>query len=70
MRHATENHWRIPASEQREPRPRDQVLKEITLGLVTNNGAGVDVRSCGGVNPYDSRLGTAGGDVWSRRRRA
>jgi hypothetical protein len=70
MRHAPENHWRIPAFEQRAPRPRDQVLKEITLGLVTTNGLGVDARPRGGFNPYDSRLGSAQGDVWSKRRRA
>ena len=34
-----ENYWRIIASEQREPRPRDAVLKDIALALVTNHGA-------------------------------
>ena len=70
MRHAPENHWRIPAFEQRAPRPRDQVFKEITLGLVTDNGTGDNARPSGGANPYDSRLGSAQSDVWSKRRRA
>jgi len=70
MRHKLENHWRIPASEQRPPRPRDQVFKQITLGLVSNSDVDVDVRPRGGFDPYDSRLGTAQSDVWSKRRRA
>jgi hypothetical protein len=72
MRHAPENHWRIPTFEQRAPRPRGQVLKQITLGLVTvtDNGPGVDARPRSGFNPYDSRLGSAQSDVWSKRRRA
>jgi len=70
MRHAPENHWRIPASEQLPPRPRDQVFKEISLGLVSENGVGVTARPRGGSDPYDSRLGSAQSDVWSKRRRA
>lgn len=65
-----DNHWRILASEQREPRPRDAVLKDIALALVTNHGVGNESRQGGGSNPYDSRLGTPRGDVWAPRRRA
>jgi hypothetical protein len=70
MRHAPENHWRIPAFEQRPPRPRDEVFKELTLGLVSSHGMGANARPHGGSNPYDSLLGSAQGDVWSKRRRA
>ena len=65
-----ENYWRIIASEQREPRPRDAVLKDIALALVTNHGVGNDSRRGAGSDPYDSRLGSAQSDVWSKRRRA
>jgi hypothetical protein len=65
-----DNHWRILGSEQREPRPRDEVFKDIALALVTNHGAGNESRQRGGSDPYDSRLGTARSDVWGQRRRA
>jgi hypothetical protein len=55
---------------QPPPRRRDEVIKEIALALVTNNGVGVDSRVCGGFDPYDSRLGGAQRDVWGKRRRA
>ncbi len=70
MGNAPDNHWRILASEQRPPRRRDQVLKEISLALVTNDGGGVDARQRSGFDPYDSRLGAAQRDVWSQPRRA
>ena len=65
-----DNHWRILASEQREPRPRDAVFKDIALALVTNHGVGSESRRAAGSNPYDSRLGTPRGDVWGKRRGA
>lgn len=65
-----DNHWRIPGSEQPPPRRRDQVLKQITLALVTDDGLGIDTRQHGGSDPYDSRLGAARRDVWGQRRRA
>jgi hypothetical protein len=64
-----DNHWRILGCEQREPRPRQEVFKDIALALVTNHGVGNESRGCGGADPYDSRLGTARGDVWGQRRR-
>jgi hypothetical protein len=70
MGKTAENYWRIIAAEQREPRPRDAVLKDIALALVTNHGIGSESRQGGGANPYDCRLGTSRGDVWSLRRRA
>jgi|HubBroStandDraft_4_1064222.scaffolds.fasta_scaffold716508_1 hypothetical protein len=70
MGKTAENYWRIIAAEQREPRPRDAVLKDIALALVTNHGIGSESRQGGGANPYDCRLGTSRGDVWSQRRRA
>ena len=54
-----DNHWRILGSEQREPRPRNEVFKDIALALVTNNGVGNESRQRGGSDPYDSRLGTS-----------
>ena len=36
MGKTADNHWRIPGAEQREPARRDQVLKDITLALVTS----------------------------------
>jgi hypothetical protein len=65
-----DNHWRILASEQREPRPRDAVLKDIALELVISPGVGNDSRRAAGSNPYDSRLGAPRSDVWGQRRRA
>jgi hypothetical protein len=70
MGKTAENYWRIIAAEQREPRPRGAVLKDIALALVTNHGIGSESRQGGGANPYDCRLGTSRGDVWSQRRRA
>jgi hypothetical protein len=67
MGNAPDNHWRIPGSEQKEPRRRDQVLKAITLELVTN---GIDAQHRGGANPYDSRLGSPPRDIWGQKRRA
>jgi hypothetical protein len=64
------NNWQILGSEQRPPRRRDEVLKEIMLALVTNNGAGVDSKQCGGFDLYDHRLGSAQRDVWGKKRRA
>jgi hypothetical protein len=59
-----DNHWRIPGSEQREPRQRSEVFKDIALALVTNHGVGNESQRRGGFDPYDSRLGTARRDVW------
>ncbi|MFI4865642.1 MAG: hypothetical protein ACHQDB_00895 [Steroidobacterales bacterium] len=70
MGNTADNHWRIPGSEQREPARRDQVLKAVTLALVTGHGAGSDAKQCDGFNPYDSRLGSNQRDVWGGRRRA
>jgi hypothetical protein len=70
MRRARENHWRIPGSEHREPGRRDQVLRKISHALVTDTAVGIDPRQPAGVDPYDSRLGGRGCDVWGRRRRA
>jgi len=65
-----DNHWRILGSEQREPRPRNEVFKDIALALVTNHGVGNDSRRGAGSDPYDSRLGTVRSEVWVQRRRA
>ncbi|MFI4869058.1 MAG: hypothetical protein ACHQDD_06865 [Steroidobacterales bacterium] len=70
MGKSPDNHWRIPGSEQPPPRGRDQVLKQITLALVTDDGLGVAADHRGGFDPYDSRLGSAQRDVWGQRRRA
>jgi hypothetical protein len=70
MGNAPDNHWRIIGSEQRPPRRRDEVLKEIKLALVINHGVGIDAQQRGGFDPYDSRLGSARRDVWGQRRRA
>ena len=70
MGNRPDNHWRILGSEQRGPRPRHQVFKDIALALVTNHGVGNESQQAGGADPYDSRLGTARTDVWAKRRRA
>jgi hypothetical protein len=70
MGKAPDNHWRILGSEQRPPRPRDEVLKDIALALVTNHGVGNESHRRGGFDPYDSRLGAARRDVWGQKRRA
>jgi hypothetical protein len=70
MGKTADNHWRISGSEQREPTPRDQVLKAITLALATGHSAGSDAKRRGGFNPYDSPLGSNQRDVWGGRRRA
>jgi hypothetical protein len=70
MRKARENHWRIPEPARRPPVRRDQVLRKITLALVTETGACTDPRQPAGTDPYDSSLGSSGRDVWGLRRRA
>jgi hypothetical protein len=70
MGKTADHHWRIPGSEQPKRARRDQVLKDITLALVTGHGAGSDAKQRGGFNPYDSRLGSNQRDVWGGRRRA
>ncbi len=70
MRKAHENHWRIPGPERQPLRRRDQVLRKITLALVTDTGVCTDPRQRAGIDPYDNRLGSRGRDVWGLRRRA
>jgi hypothetical protein len=70
MRKARENHWRIPEPARRPAGRRDQVLRKITLALVTGTGACTDPRQPAGIDPYDSSLGASGRDVWGLRRRA
>jgi hypothetical protein len=70
MGKTADNHWRIPGAERREPARRDQVLKDITLALVTGHSAASEAKQRGGFNPYDSRLGSNQRDVWGARRRA
>ena len=70
MGNAADNQWRIPASEQRSPGRREQVLKEIALALVTTHGAAGDARQRGGFDPYNARLASNQRDVWGRKRRA
>jgi hypothetical protein len=69
MGKAPDDTWRVLGSPQQPPR-RDQVLKEVTLALVTNDGSGIAAHQRGGFDPYDSRLGRAQRDVWGQRRRA
>jgi hypothetical protein len=69
MGKTADNHWRIPGAEQREPARRAQVLKDITLALVTGHSAASDAKQRSGFNPYDSRLGSNQRDVWGKRRR-
>jgi hypothetical protein len=68
MRTARENHWRTPGPERRNDGRRDQVLRKITLALVTDTGACTDPRQPAGIDPYDSSLGTSCRDVWDLRR--
>jgi hypothetical protein len=68
MRNARENHWRIPGPARRPARRRDQVLRTITLALVTDTGACTDPRQRAGIDPYDCSLGSSGRDVWGLRR--
>jgi hypothetical protein len=70
MRKARENHWRIPDPERQPVVRRDQLIRKITLALVTETGACTDPRQPAGIDPYDSSLRTRGGDVWGLRRRA
>ena len=70
MGNAADNHWRILGSEQVPPGRRDQVLKDIARALLSNHSAGIDATQRGGIDPYDSRLGSARRDVWDRQRRA
>jgi hypothetical protein len=62
MRKERENHWHIPEPARRPASRRDQILRKITLALVTDRPAG--------INPYDSRLGTSSRDIWGQRRGA
>lgn len=61
-----------PAQSGQPRRSRDQVLRQIKLELLTDAELGIlgsDERSRGS-DPYNSRLGAAPRDVWSRRPRA
>ena len=51
MAKTADNHWRIPGSAEREPTRRDQVLKDITLALVTGHSAASEAKQRGGFNP-------------------
>ncbi len=62
-----------PGATERPTRSREQVLKQIKLALVTGAELGIlefDDHRARGSDPYNSRLGAAQRDVWSRRRRA
>jgi len=70
MGKVTDNHWQITGSEQRSEARRGQVLKQITLALVSSqsSGSGSHQRG-GGCDPYDCRLGVTKRDVWGQQRR-
>lgn len=68
MGKARENHWRMPGQQGRPAARRDQVIRRITLALVTDTGRCTDPRQPAGIDPYDSRLGTSGRDVWGLQR--
>ena len=60
MGKARESHWRMPGQEGPPVARRDQVIRKITLALVTGTGACTDPRQPAGIDPYDSSLGASG----------
>ncbi len=68
MRKAQENHGQIPAQQRQPPGRRNQLLRKITLALVTDTGVCTDPRQPAGIDPYDSTLGSSERDVWGPRR--
>jgi hypothetical protein len=68
MLKARENHWRIPEPARRPAARRDQLLRKITLALVTDTGVCTDPRQPAGTDPYDSNLGAGSRDIWGLRR--
>jgi len=70
MGQAAGKQCRIHGSEQPSEARRGQVLKEITLALLTSQGVGSESRQRGGFDPYDSRLGATKRDVWGQQRRS
>ena len=70
MGKAADNHRQIVGSEQRSEARRGQVLKQITLALVSSQSTGRESHQRGGgCDPYDCRLGETKRDVWGQQRR-